>query len=190
MDAQTAATFLSELRQQNGKMIPFVVTQRAIQGDWEPAVGPAIGTASLTQYVTAIAPALQASGTAFNDFKTALTSIKANPFQAKNPFVAATYDGVIALALAMDKAGSTDAASFTADIPKVTTPGAGVTVVNTYAEGLAALKAGKQIDYVGAAGPMVFNQYGTANRPYAPWTYNAGVHNWIMGAALPQNAGL
>jgi ABC-type branched-subunit amino acid transport system substrate-binding protein len=190
MDAQTAATFLSELRQQNGKMIPFVVTQRAIQGDWEPAVGPAIGTASLTQYVTAIAPAMQASGTAFNDFKAALTSVKANPFQAKNPFVAATYDGVIALALAMDKAGSTDAAAFTADIPKVTTPGAGVAVVNTYAEGLAALKAGKQIDYVGAAGPMVFNQYGTANRPYAPWTWNNTAHNWIMGTTLPENAGL
>ena len=189
MDAQTAATFLSELRQQNGKMIPFVVTQRAIQGDWEPAVGPAIGTASLSQDVTAIAPALQASGTAFNDFKAALTSVKANPFQAKNPFVAATYDGVIALALAMDKAGSTDPATFTADIPKVTTPGPGVTVVSTYAEGLAALKAGKQIEYVGAAGPMVFNQYGTADRPYAPWTYNADAHNWIMGTTLPQNAG-
>lgn len=189
MDAQTAATFLSELRQQNGKMIPFVVTQRAIQGDWEPAVGPAIGTAALSQ-VTAIAPALQATGTAFSDFKAALTSVKANPFQAKNPFVAATYDGVIALALAIDKAGSTDPATFTADIPKVTTPGSGVTVVNTYADGLAALKAGKQIDYVGAAGAMVFNQYGTANRPYAPWTYNAGAHNWIMGTTLPQNAGL
>jgi hypothetical protein len=170
-------------------MIPFVVTQRAIQGDWEPAVGPAIGAAALSQ-VTAIAPALQATGTAFNDFKAALTSVKANPFQAKNPFVAATYDGVIAMALAMAKAGSTDPATFTADIPKVTTPGPGVTVVSTYADGLAALKAGKQIDYVGAAGAMVFNQYGTANRPYAPWTYNPAAHNWIMGATLPVNAGL
>jgi ABC-type branched-subunit amino acid transport system substrate-binding protein len=189
MDAQTAATFLSELRQQNGKMIPFVVTQRAIQGDWEPAVGPAIGTTALSQDVIAVAPALQATGTAFTDFKAALTTVKANPFQAKNPFVAATYDGVIALALAMDKAGSTDPASFIADIPKVTTPGSGVTMVSTYADGLAALKAGKQIDYVGAAGAMVFNQYGTANRPYAPWTYDAGKHQWIMGSTLPANAG-
>jgi ABC-type branched-subunit amino acid transport system substrate-binding protein len=189
MDAQTAATFLSELRQQNGSMIPFVVTQRAIQGDWEPAVGPAIGTAALAQDVTAVAPALQATGTAFNDFKTALTSIKANPFQAKNPFVAANYDGVIALALAMDQAGSTDPATFVADIPKVTTPGAGVTVVNTYAAGVAAIKAGKQVDYVGAAGPMTFDSNGTANRPYAPWVYNAAVHNWIMGTTLPVNAG-
>jgi hypothetical protein len=89
-----------------------------------------------------------------------MTAVKANPFQSKNPFVAATYDGVIALALAMDKAGSIDPKTFVADIPKVTTPGAGVTEVTTYA----ALKAGKQVDYVGASGAMVFNPNGTANR--------------------------
>jgi hypothetical protein len=31
MDARTAATFLTEVRQQNGAMLPFVVTQRALQ---------------------------------------------------------------------------------------------------------------------------------------------------------------
>ena len=102
MDSQTAATFLSELRQQNGSMLPVIMTQRAIQGDWEPSVGPAIGVASIGQYVTAIAPALQSSGAAFTGFTSALTAIKANPFQAKNPFVAASYDGVTAFALAMD----------------------------------------------------------------------------------------
>jgi branched-chain amino acid transport system substrate-binding protein len=190
MDAQTAATFLSEMRQQHGGLIPVIMTQRAIQGDWEPAVGPAIGIPTMARYVTAIAPALQASGTAFTAFSTALTSIKANPFQAKNPFVAATYDGIVAVALAMDMAKSTDPGTFIADIPKVTSPASGATVVATYAQGVAALKAGKTIDYVGAAGPMVFNQHGTANRPYAPWTYSAAAHNWLMGALLPVNAGL
>ena len=190
MDAQTAATFLSEVRQQHGSLIPVIMTQRAIQGDWEPAVGPAVGVPALAQDVRAIAPALQSSGAAFTAFANALTSVKANQFQAKNPFVAATYDGVIALALAMDMAKSVDPSAFTADIPKVTAPSAGATVVSTYAQGVAALKAGQAIDYVGAAGAMVFNQNNTANRPYAPWTYNAGKHNWIMGATLPVNAGL
>jgi branched-chain amino acid transport system substrate-binding protein len=190
MDARTAATFLSEIRQQNGSMLPFVVTQRALQGDWEPAVGPAIGDATVGKYVTTIAPALSASGTAFTTFKAAMTAIKANPFQSKNPFVAATYDGVIALALAMDKAGSIDPATFVVNVPKVTTPGAGATEVTTYADGVAALKAGKEINYVGASGAMVFNSNGTANRPYAPWTYNADAHSWVMGAPLPVNAGL
>ena len=190
MDAQTAATFLSEVRQQNGSMIPVIMTQRAIQGDWEPAVGPAIGVASLGQFVTAIAPALQSSGTAFTTFSTAMTAIKANPFQAKNPFVAATYDGVTAFALAMDAAKSPDPSVYTGYVAKVTTPGTGAVVVSTYAEGVAALKAGKTIDYVGAAGAMVFNPNNTANRPYAAWTYNADKHNWIMGANLPANAGM
>lgn len=190
MDAQTAATFLSELRQQNGSMLPVIMTQRAIQGDWEPAVGPAIGTSSLAKYVTAIAPALQASGTAFTSFSNAMTAVKANPFQAKNPFVAANYDGVIAFALAMEAAKSVDPTVYTGYIRKVTTPGGGATVVSTYAEGVAALKAGKTIDYVGASGSMVFNQYNTANRPYAPWTYSVAEHNWIMGTTFPVNAGL
>jgi branched-chain amino acid transport system substrate-binding protein len=190
MDAQTAATFLNEVRQQNGSLLPVVMTQRAIQGDWEPAVGPAIGVGNVSADVKAIAPALQATGAAFTAFSTALTSVKANQFQAKNPFVAATYDGIIALALAMDAAKSIDPAVFTAYIPKVTAGAGGATVVSTYAQGVAALKAGETVQYVGAAGPMVFNQYGTANRPYAPWTYDATRHNWIMGATLPVNAGL
>ncbi|TVZ04357.1 ABC transporter substrate-binding protein [Trebonia kvetii] len=190
MDSQTAATFLSEMRQQNGSMLPVIMTQRAIQGDWEPSVGPAIGLASMGKYVTAIAPALQSSGAAFTAFTSALTAIKANPFQAKNPFVAASYDGVTAFALAMEAAKSVDPNVFTAYIPKVTTPGSGAVVVSTYAQGVAALKAGKTIDYVGAAGAMVFNQNNTANRPYAAWAYNADKHNWIMGANLPANAGM
>jgi ABC-type branched-subunit amino acid transport system substrate-binding protein len=190
MDAQTAATFLSEVRQQHGGLVPVIMTQRAIQGDWEPAVGPAIGVTAMARYVTAIAPALQASGTAFNDFAASMTSVKANPFQAKNPFVAANFDGVIAFALAMDMARSVDPSMYVADIPKVTAGASGATVVNTYAQGVAALAAGKTIDYVGAAGPMAFNQYGTANRPYAPWSYGTSAKNWIMGTTLPLNAGL
>jgi branched-chain amino acid transport system substrate-binding protein len=190
MDAQTAATFLSELRQQNGSVIPVIMTQRAIQGDWEPAVGPAIGVSSLASSVTAIAPALQSAGSAFTTFSNAMTAVKANPFQAKNPFVAASYDGVVSFALAMVAAKSVDPSVYEAFIAKVTTPGHGAIAVSTYAQGVAALKAGKTIDYVGAAGPMVFNQHNTANRPYAPWIYSAAKHNWIMGTVFPVNAGM
>lgn len=190
MDSQTAATFLSELEQQRGSMIPVVVDQQAIQGDWEPAVGPAIGVPNLEKYVTAVAPELSATGPAYAAYSAAMTSIKAAPSEARNPFVAATYDGVIALALAMDMSKSLAPSVYVTDIPKVTAPSAGATVVSTYAQGVAALKAGKTIDYVGAAGPMIFNKYGTANRPYAPYVYNAASSKWIMGAILPVNAGL
>jgi ABC-type branched-subunit amino acid transport system substrate-binding protein len=189
MDARTAATFLNELRQQHGGLIPFVVTQRAIQGDWAPAVQPAIGNASLSQDVTAIAPALSAQGAGYAAFQQAMTSVKANPFQVKNPFVAATYDGVMAFALAMDMAKSTEPSVFVKDIPKVTAAASGATVVKTYAQGVSALKAGKTIQYVGASGAMAFDQYGTANRPYAVWTFTPSTSGWVMGQTLPANAG-
>ncbi len=185
MDARTAATFLSELRQQNGSLIPFIVTQRATQPDWAPAVGPAIGNASLARYVTAIAPALSSSGPAYAAFQQAMTAVKANPFQARNPFVAATYDGVVAFALAMDLAKSTDPSVFVRYIPKVTAAAGGANVVSTYAQGVAALKAGRTIQYVGASGPMVFDPHNTANRPYAVWTYNPSTQGWAMGQVLP-----
>ena len=185
MDARTAATFLSELRQQHGGMIPFIVTQRATQGDWAPAVGPAIGNTTLAKYVTAIAPALHSSGPAYAAFQQSMTAIKANPFAAHNPFVAATYDGVISFALAMDAAKSTDPSVWVKYIPKVTAPASGATAVSTYAQGAAALKAGKTIQYVGASGPMIFNKYNTANRPYAVWTFNPATTGWVMGQVLP-----
>jgi ABC-type branched-subunit amino acid transport system substrate-binding protein len=189
MDARTAATFLSELKQLNGSLIPFLVTQRATQGDWAPAVLPAIGAQSMGSAITAVAPALHATGSAFASFQAGMNAINANPFQKKNPIVAATYDGVIAFALAMDAAKSTDSATYVRYINKVTSSGSGVTVVTTYGAGVAALKAGKTIQYVGASGLMAFNSYNTANRSYAVWTFNPAAHSWVMGQVLPANAG-
>jgi ABC-type branched-subunit amino acid transport system substrate-binding protein len=189
MDARTAATFLSEMKQQNGSVIPFVVTQRATQGDWAPAVLPAIGSASMGSDIFAVAPALSSAGPAFAAFQLGMNAIKANPFQKKNPIVAATYDGVIAFALAMDMASSIAPSAYVQDIAKVANPSSGATVVHTYAQGVAALKSGKAIQYVGASGLMAFDSYNTANRPYAAWTFNPAAHSWVMGDMLPQNAG-
>jgi branched-chain amino acid transport system substrate-binding protein len=189
MDARTAATFLSEMKQQNGSLIPFVVTQRATQGDWAPAVLPAIGSASMGGDIFAVAPALSSAGPAFAGFQQAMNAIKANPFQLKNPIVAATYDGVIAFALAMDMAKSTAPSAYVQDIAKIASPSSGATVVHTYAQGVAALKSGQIIQYVGASGLMAFDSYNTANRPYAGWTFNPATHSWVMGDVLPQNAG-
>ncbi|HEX9030694.1 MAG TPA: ABC transporter substrate-binding protein [Streptosporangiaceae bacterium] len=189
MDAQTAATFLSEMRQQHGSIIPVIMTQRATQGDWAPAVGPAIGQSSLAKYVTAIAPALSATGTAYDAYASAMKATKANPFAAHNSFVAAQYDGVIAFALAMEMAKSIDPSAYVKDIAKITAPSPGATVVGTFAEGVAALKAGKTIQFIGASGPMVFNQYNTADRPYAVWTFNPATSGWSMGQILPKDAG-
>ena len=67
------------------------------------------------------------------------------------------YDGLIVMALAATAAKSTSPAVFNKFIEAVTaSPG---TVVHSYAEGVAALHAGKKIDYVGATGLIAWNQW-------------------------------
>jgi branched-chain amino acid transport system substrate-binding protein len=73
------------------------------------------------------------------------------------------YDQYIILALAIAKAGSTDGAAVAAAIPEVVNgPG---TVVYSYAEGLAAIEAGEDIDYHGASSGLDLNQFGNLASP-------------------------
>jgi hypothetical protein len=48
---------------------------------------------------------------------------------------------------------------FNSAIPSVTNPGHGKTVVYTFAQGKAALLAGKKIQYIGATGLIDFDKY-------------------------------
>jgi branched-chain amino acid transport system substrate-binding protein len=187
MDARTSATFLSELLQQDSKLIPFIVTQRALQSDWAPAVAPAVGAANLAKSVTAIAPDLNLSGAAYDTFKTAMKKIGANGFQLANAFVAAQYDGVIVFALAMDMAKTTGT-NYTQDIAKVTSPKKGAVIATSYKQALAALKAGKPFQYVGASGTLAFDKYNTAGRQYTASVYDPATKGWKTIATIPQSA--
>lgn len=75
-----------------------------------------------------------------------------------------TYDGVIIAALAEDAAHSTAGPQVNAEIPKVTAPGG--ELVYSYAQGKAALAAGKRITYIGASGPFYYNQYHNVFGPF------------------------
>jgi hypothetical protein len=55
-------------------------------------------------------------------------------------------------------------------------------VVNTYAAGKAALAQGKRIQYVGAVGPVVFNQWHNAGNEFAIERYSKG--NWQVSSVL------
>src|SRR5205823_2369444 len=66
------------------------------------------------------------------------------------------YDNVNMIALAMIAAHSTDPKVFNPFIRKVTE---GTTIVHTFAEGKAALGAGKTMDYVGVEGQIHFERY-------------------------------
>jgi branched-chain amino acid transport system substrate-binding protein len=162
VDPQTGATFLSELQQLH-KLLPVVGTEVILQAPWLKAVSGAIGAAAMARYVAGMQPYAPPSGPAWQAFNQSLLASGSQvpkPSQwSSDPYSMTYYDGVNVMALAMLAAKSTSPAVFNADIMKVTEPGPGKTVVSTFAAGKAALKAGKQIQYVGAGGPIVFNRW-------------------------------
>lgn len=73
------------------------------------------------------------------------------------------YDQYIALALAMTAAGSVEGSEVRDAIPSVLNPPG--TPVFSYAEGLAALEAGDDIDYQGSSSSLDLNEFGNLDSP-------------------------
>jgi ABC-type branched-subunit amino acid transport system substrate-binding protein len=158
VDPQTGATFLSELQQLHG-LVPVIGTEVSLQAPWLKAVNQAIGAGAMAKYFTGMQPYAPPTGPAWQAYnESLLTSKVQKPSQwSADPYSMTYYDGVVVMALAMIAANSTNPAVFNSYITQVTEPGSGKTVVYTYAAGKAALRAGKQIQYIGAGGAIAFN---------------------------------
>lgn len=162
-DATSAGTFFGELKQLGG-MQPMIGTEATFTTPWLTAVKGALGSSDFTKYYTGMITQPGKTTAAISTFQSSLKATQTKvppPWQSyqNNPFSQTYYDGVIATALAMNAAHSTNPTVFNSYISKVTNPGTGKTVVYTYAQGVAALKAGEQIQYYGATGLIDFNQY-------------------------------
>jgi branched-chain amino acid transport system substrate-binding protein len=162
VDPQTGATFLSELQQLHG-LIPVIGTEVTLQAPWLKAVTGAIGASAIAKYFEGMQPYAPPSGPAWQAYNRSLLASGSQvpkPSQwSSDPYSMTYYDAVNVMALAMIAAKSTSPAVFNRYAMKVTEPGAGKTVVDTFAAGKAALQAGQQIQYVGAGGPIVFNRW-------------------------------
>ena len=158
---QTNATYLAEL-QQLGHLIPVVGTDVTIQPSWFTAMAGAIGKSALTQYFVAEQPYAPPSGAGWQVYNKDLLASASVPKPAQwstDSYTMTYYNSVIVMALAATAAKSTSPAVWNASVPAVTTPSPGAVVVHSYAAGVAALHAGKKIDYVGAAGVIDFNKW-------------------------------
>jgi branched-chain amino acid transport system substrate-binding protein len=156
---QANATYLAEL-QQLGHLIPVVGTDVTIQPSWFTAMAGSIGKPALTKYFVAESPYAPPSGPGWQVYNKDLLASSSVPKPAQwstDSYTMTYYDSVLLMALAATATKSTSPAVWNASIPAMTTPGA--VMVHTYAEGLAALHAGKKIDYVGATGIISFNQW-------------------------------
>jgi ABC-type branched-subunit amino acid transport system substrate-binding protein len=162
---QANATYFEELQQLNGgHLIPVIGSDATLsQTAWISAVATAIGKPAMSRYVTGATPFAAASGPAWQAYDKYLLAAAGvtKPVAQWNddPYSMVDYDGVIVMALAATAAKSTSPAVYNAYVPAVTTASPGAVVVHSYADGVAALKAGKKIDYVGATGIIVWDHW-------------------------------
>ena len=155
------ATYLAEL-QQLGRLIPIIGTDVTIQPNWFTQMAGSIGKPAVTKYFFAEQPYAPASGAGWQVFNKDLVASPSVPKPGQwstDSYSMSYYDGVLLMALAANVTKSTSPAVWNATIPSLTTASSGAEQVHSYAEGLAALKAGKKIDYVGATGIIAFNQW-------------------------------
>jgi ABC-type branched-subunit amino acid transport system substrate-binding protein len=172
--APESATFLAELKQQMGTLPPTYVVETEEEPGWIKAVSGAIGASSLKHF-TAFEAATP--GTTQPGWQTFSKALKATKSQVPDytqylhdPFTLSYYDASNLIALAMLEAKSTSPSQFDSDIMGLTKPGAGKTVVHDFAAGKKALAAGKQIEYVGALGPISLDKYHNIATPFVALT--------------------
>ena len=192
MDAQSQATFLSEYKQLGGKLPLIVGTERTASSDVIAALTGALGSAAVVSSVHTITGYVGLSGGGYQKYKSTLLALGKKIPGASNlighPYSIADYDAVQITALAMTAAKSTDPTKYQPFIAKVTSVAHGATIVNTYAQGVAALKAGKTIQYVGASGPLVFNKYHSAGRAFAYSKYDPKSKSFVAVTVIPGTA--
>jgi ABC-type branched-subunit amino acid transport system substrate-binding protein len=176
-------TLFAEIKQLNGgKMIPIIGTSAAISPAFFEAASRAVGAANFAASFHADNLVTATSGPAYQAFTQALLAVKGKVANTQTgdfttyftaPGAVHLYDGMNLAALAMIAAGSTQTAKWQ---PYITTIGDGVpgaVVVNSFAQGVRELKAGKKIRYVGPGGPTSFDSYHDSPGIFQIDTYTA-----------------
>jgi ABC-type branched-subunit amino acid transport system substrate-binding protein len=190
----TAASFLGEVKQLNGgKMIPIIGTSATIDPAWYSSVAGAIGGQTLTNSYVADNLVVETTGHAYQTFSRNLLAEKGKVGNTGNfdtyltaPGAVHLYDGINLAALAMIEAKSTDATVFRPFIEKIGNGVPGATVVTDFAQGVAALKAGKTIRYVGPGGPTNFDSFHDSTGLFEVDTYDPTGHVKVIGQLTPQ----
>ena len=183
----SAGTYMKELKQQNnGKVIPFIGTSATIDPVWFKQVKDAIGLTDFLANYQAVDLKLTLSGSGYDEFVKQLTAAESTDpgaltYKGKSPTVH-LYDGIIMTALAMVATSSADRTVYNPKIIDIANGVPGATVVSTFKEGIDALKAGKSIRYVGAAGENNFNAYNNSQQGYNLVTMDKDGNEVVLGA--------
>jgi ABC-type branched-subunit amino acid transport system substrate-binding protein len=165
LDPQTAAVVFQNFKELNNLAIPVVGTDVTSGDEYLKAITYPVAHTTLTSvYGT------NATGKAADNFATAFAAqngASAQPIAGANY----AYDAVISLALAMDKAGTTDGPAVISAIKQVTNPPGAP--CDAYADCLNGVKAGNKVKMDGASGDLIFNQFNNVFGPYGAFQADA-----------------
>ena len=90
------------------------------------------------------------------------------------PYIDTSYDGVYALALAAEKAGTTEGPAVRDALREVCNPPGKKVLPGEWSKAVDLLKNGENIDYVGASGSMNFDANGDVGGTFAHWAIQDG----------------
>jgi ABC-type branched-subunit amino acid transport system substrate-binding protein len=181
-------TLFAEIKQLNGgKMIPIIGTSASISPAFFQAAARAVGASDFASSFHADNLVTATSGPAYQAFTKALLAVKGKVSGAQTgdfstyftaPGAVHLYDGMNLAALAMVAAKSTDTAKWKPYLETIGDGVPGAVVVNSFAQGVKELKAGKKIRYIGPGGPTSFDSYHDSPGIFQIDTYTAsGVVN-------------
>jgi branched-chain amino acid transport system substrate-binding protein len=176
-------TLFAEIKQLNGgTTIPIIGTSAAISPAFFQSAASAIGGADFASNFHADNLVTATSGPAYTAFTQSLLAVKGTVHNAQvgdfstyftAPGAVHLYDGMNLAALAMIAAGSTDVAKWMPFISSIGDGVPGAVVVNSFAQGVAELKAGKKIRYEGPGGPTSFDAFHDSPGIFQVDTYTA-----------------
>jgi hypothetical protein len=143
-----------------GGLMPMIGTSGTVGTNYDLAATAAIGADDFNKYFVRVVQYAPSTGAAWEIYRKGLLA-SASQIPQANTYVdqiyaEAPYDDVNLLALAMEAAKSTDPVTYNPFIARVVEGG---TAVHNFADGKAALDAGKTIDYVGVEGQITFDKY-------------------------------
>lgn len=95
------------------------------------------------------------------------------------------FDAAFLIALAMEQAGSTDGTAIRDALPLVSSGGTPFGP-DAFGDAVAAIRAGEDIDYVGASGDVDFDANGDVLGPYLIWKVEGGEIVTVEDGVLPE----
>jgi branched-chain amino acid transport system substrate-binding protein len=130
----------------------------------------------------AVDAAPNVDGAAYTHLRQAFEERTGEPLLASDTFAFSAYDSAVVVALAMASCECTEGDRLTTAIADVTSgPG---TAVDSYAEGVAALRDGEEIDYRGASSDLEFDERGDQLTGYGMYQVRDGRVELVREFAL------